>query len=92
MLLSQTEIETKLAEVPSWKYEGTELVKEFTFTDFIATIAFVNKVAIFAESMNHHPDLCIHKWNKLIITVSSHDAGGITERDFSLIKKIEMLG
>lgn len=76
-----------------WKLSShaTSLYREMTFKDFSANIAFVNKIAILAESEGHHPDLNIHGWNKLRITLSTHAIKGLSMNDFILAAKIDQL-
>jgi 4a-hydroxytetrahydrobiopterin dehydratase len=80
---SPAEIEQGLASLPDWKLNGGNLVRSFSFTDFREAMSFVNSVAALAERAGHHPDIDI-RYNKVNLALSSHDAGGITERDFSL--------
>jgi 4a-hydroxytetrahydrobiopterin dehydratase len=69
--------------------EGNQIVKQFQFKDFVSALEFVNKTGTLAEEMNHHPDIFIHSWNKVKITISTHSEGGITIKDFQLAEKIE---
>ena len=75
----------------SWNESGGFLQKTFEFKDFKEALDFINKVGIISESMNHHPDILIYGWNKIRITLSTHDAGGLTELDFKLAGKIDEL-
>ena len=88
--LSESEISQHLATHPEWSEVNGEITRTFQFDDFIASIAFVNKVADYAENAQHHPDILI-RYNKVTLTVSTHDAGGITEKDFDLANKAEEL-
>ena len=88
-LLTQDEISKKLASLFGWNLEGNQIAKQFQFKDFAEAIYFVNTVGAFAEELNHHPDIFIHSWNKVKITVSTHSEGGITQKDFQLAEKIE---
>ena len=90
-LLTSEEINNWIKEVWGWEYLENQIGKEFQFKDFAEAINFVNKVGAFAEEMNHHPDIFLHSWNKVNITVSTHDKGGVTENDFQLAKKINDL-
>jgi 4a-hydroxytetrahydrobiopterin dehydratase len=85
--LSPVEVTQKLAEIPDWRLENGALARGFSFTDFREAMSFVNSVAAVAEHAGHHPDIDI-RYNKVILALSSHDAGGITERDFSLAREI----
>ncbi len=87
--LSKQEIEKMLGDIPGWKFADNNIGKEFLLNDFKSALAFVNKIGNEAEKMDHHPDIFIHSWNKVKITLSTHSAGGITQNDFNLAKKIE---
>ena len=73
-----------------WEREGDALVKVVTRADFGGAMAFVNAVAGVAEAANHHPDIAI-SWNKVSLTLSTHDAGGITAKDLELARQIDQL-
>ena len=90
-LLTQDEITKKLSSLSSWVQEENQIVKLFQFKDFTEALSFVNKVGAEAEKMDHHPDIFIHSWNKVKITISTHSEGGITKKDFQLVEKIEGL-
>jgi 4a-hydroxytetrahydrobiopterin dehydratase len=90
-LLNQDEITKKLSSSFGWMQEGSQITKLFQFKDFIEALGFVNKVGAEAEKMDHHPDMFIHSWNKVKITISTHSKGGITKKDFQLAEKIEGL-
>jgi 4a-hydroxytetrahydrobiopterin dehydratase len=127
-LLSDTEIEQRLASLGGWRAQASQgaregrgqdaregqgqgereghdrdqdqdhdqgennsIVRELSFTDFPAAIAFVNQVAGLAERANHHPDILVHGWNKVRLTLSTHSAGGLTEADFALAGEIDRL-
>ena len=81
--LSEVEISTQLASVPSWQVQQGELVKTFTFRDFRDSLVFVNKVGELAEKAGHHPDIDI-RYNKVRLALVTHDAGGLTSKDFEL--------
>ena len=89
MLLSSPEINVSLNKLVDWKLNNQSIEKEFTLKDFTAALAFVNKVGEAAESMDHHPDILIHSWNKVKFTISTHKEGGLTDKDFILAEKIE---
>jgi 4a-hydroxytetrahydrobiopterin dehydratase len=89
-ILTPAQIETALRGVPHWSQQGRSVARTFHFKDFTAAIAFVNKVATLADEAGHHPDIDI-RWNKVTLTLSTHDAGGLTERDFSLAASIDAL-
>jgi 4a-hydroxytetrahydrobiopterin dehydratase len=86
--LSDKEIQAKLVSVPDWQVESGELVRTFLFKDFRASLAFVNKVGDVAEQAGHHPDIDI-RYNKVRLALVTHDAGGITEKDFDLAAKAD---
>jgi 4a-hydroxytetrahydrobiopterin dehydratase len=81
--LSAVEINSRLVTVPDWQIEAGELVRTFIFKDFRASLAFVNRVGELAESTGHHPDIDI-RYNKVRLALVTHDAGGITAKDFDL--------
>jgi 4a-hydroxytetrahydrobiopterin dehydratase len=89
--LSEVEISTRLASVPKWNEQGGEIVRTFEFKDFRASLAFVNKVGDLAETAGHHPDIDI-RYNKVRLALVSHDAGGLTVKDFDLAAKIDTAG
>ena len=88
--LSDLEIQRALGSLPGWSRRGEVLTKTYTLKTFPETMTLVNKIADQAERMNHHPDMDI-RFNKLVCTLSSHDAGGITQRDLDLASAIEKL-
>lgn len=73
-----------------WREQDNKLVKEFSFPDFKTALAFVNKVGELAEKANHHPDIELG-WGRARINLTTHDAGGITDRDRTLAKEIDAL-
>jgi len=83
-LLGDAEIEQGLADLDGWRRDGDTLVRDLQFPDFAAAIAFVDRLAQAAEAVNHHPDILVHGWNKVRLTLSTHSAGGITEADLAL--------
>jgi 4a-hydroxytetrahydrobiopterin dehydratase len=83
MALSQAEITTRLSSLPNWQIESGALVRTFTFVDFRIALAFVNRVGELAEAAAHHPDIDI-RYNRVRLSLVTHDAGGITEKDFAL--------
>jgi 4a-hydroxytetrahydrobiopterin dehydratase len=89
-LLSDADIEIRLDAVPDWELADDEsIVCELAFADFAAAIAFVNRVAEAAELANHHPDILVHGWNKVVLTLHTHSEGGLTEADFQLAAQID---
>lgn len=75
----------------AWQEEGNALVQDYEFADFGAAVAFVNEVARLAEAKGHHPDILIHGWNKVRLTLSTHSAGGVTDLDRELSSDIDGL-
>jgi len=88
--LTSSEIKIALAGTPAWGRKGGAIRREFKFADFVAAMKFVNAVARAAEKANHHPDIDI-RWNKVTLALSTHDEGGLTERDFALARKVDQL-
>jgi 4a-hydroxytetrahydrobiopterin dehydratase len=86
-LLSETRIRDRLARLPGWERRENEIRRTWTFADFEASMAFVNKVAALAQAADHHPDIDI-RYAKVTLALSTHDAGGLTERDFDLAEAI----
>ncbi len=72
-----------------WKREGEHIVRDWQFEDFRAAIEFVNRVADAAEAANHHPDIIVHGWNKVRLSITNHSAGGLTDADFELAKVVD---
>jgi 4a-hydroxytetrahydrobiopterin dehydratase len=89
-LLTDEERSAFLTEHPDWEISGETLHRTFTFTDFVEAMGFVTRMAIIAEKANHHPDIDI-RWNRVSIALSSHDEGGMTEKDTALALRIEKL-
>ena len=86
--LSDLEIRRALSTLPGWSRKGEALTKTYSFARFADGIRFVNQVAQLADSMNHHPDIDV-RYTNITFSLSSHDAGGITQRDLDLAKGIE---
>jgi 4a-hydroxytetrahydrobiopterin dehydratase len=91
--LTRNEFQQYLDAVPGWTVVNEEraIKKELRFKDFAQTLAFVNKTGALAEAEGHHPDLNLHSWNKLTITLSTHAIGGLSINDFILAAKIDQL-
>ena len=85
--LSSEAITQHLVTLPDWRLENGALARSFSFTDFSEAMSFVNSVAAVAEHAGHHPDIDI-RYNKVQLALSSHDAGGITNKDFLLAAEI----
>jgi 4a-hydroxytetrahydrobiopterin dehydratase len=88
--LTATQIKTELASTAKWKKKGNAIQRVFEFEDFAAAMKFVNAVARAAEKADHHPDIDI-RWNKVTMTLSTHSAGGLTQQDFNMARKIGQL-
>ncbi len=90
-ILSESKINEKLTNLKGWQFNNNLIGKEYELKNFKKALSFVNKVGEFAEEMDHHPDIFLHSWNKVKITISTHSAGGVTENDFKLAEKIEKI-
>ena len=88
--LTSAQIKAALPRVKNWKKKGATLVRTREFKDFPAAIRFVQGVARQAEKAWHHPDIDI-RWNKVTLTLTTHDAGGLTEKDFALAERFDRL-
>jgi 4a-hydroxytetrahydrobiopterin dehydratase len=86
--LPDPEIAARLARLSGWERDGDEIVRTFELPSFPAAIAFVGRVAERAEAANHHPDLDI-RYRKVRVALSTHDQGGLTEKDFALATEID---
>ena len=80
--LADEEVTNRLAELEGWVARDQHIEKDFEFADFRAAMAFINHLVPIAESLNHHPDWS-NSYNKVHISLTSHDAGGLTYKDFS---------
>jgi 4a-hydroxytetrahydrobiopterin dehydratase len=89
--LDEMEIKKRLENLKGWKVEGIYLVKHLKFENFVSAVNFINKIVPIAEELEHHPDLELKNYNELVIRITTHDEGGITELDFELAKKIDEL-
>jgi 4a-hydroxytetrahydrobiopterin dehydratase len=90
-LLSDAQIEQHLEGTPDWRREDATIVRDLTFADFSGAIAFVNRVAEVAEAANHHPDILVHGWKHVRLTLATHSQGGLTDADFALAAQIDQL-
>jgi 4a-hydroxytetrahydrobiopterin dehydratase len=72
-----------------WREEGQELVRDLQFAGFAEALAYVNRVGELAEEVNHHPDILIHGWNKVRLSLSTHSEGRITEADHAMAARID---
>jgi 4a-hydroxytetrahydrobiopterin dehydratase len=90
-LLDDPTIEERLSGLDGWRREGEAIVVDREFPDFAAAMRYVGFVADEAEAVNHHPDILIHSWNKVRLTVTNHSAGGLTQADFDLAATVDAL-
>ena len=86
-VLSEQEVQQRLSELPGWNYGNNSIERLFEFNDFAEAMEFVNDVAKAAERANHHPDIDI-RYNKVRMSLTSHDSGGVTARDLRMAKEI----
>ncbi len=87
---NEAQIKASLAALPQWTRRGDAIMRTFQFKDFPAAMKFVDAVAVAAEQAWHHPDIDI-RWNKVTLTLSTHDAGGLTDKDFELARQFDQL-
>ena len=90
-LLNANDIRIKLEKQAGWFYSDNHIIREFQFKDFKEVLSFVIKVGEAAEVLDHHPDILMHGWNKVKISITTHNERGITDKDFLLAEKIESL-
>ena len=88
MRLSRNQVSAELATVEGWRLRGKQISKLYVFKDFTEGIRFLDHGARLAEEMNHHPDIDI-RYNKIKLTLTTHDEGGLTMKDFMLAAKID---
>jgi 4a-hydroxytetrahydrobiopterin dehydratase len=88
--MDEPKIQTALAALPQWQRNGQIISRTFVFTDFPAAMKFVNAVAEIAELAQHHPDIDV-RWNQVTLALTTHDAGGLTEKDFALARQCDAL-
>lgn len=89
-LLTPAEIRRRLARLDGWRRAGKTIRKAYAFRAYLDGIAFVGRVARLAERQNHHPDIAIG-WRRVTLALTTHDAGGLTERDFRLARAVDKL-
>ncbi len=87
-VLSDAEINERLALMDGWERSGDSIRKRFKFDDFRGSIDFITRVTPVAEELNHHPDLAV-SWNSVTVSLSTHSQGGVTESDFELARRID---
>lgn len=88
--LTQTEIDREMSTIPQWQQQEQTITRTFEFENFVKAIDFVNKLVEPAESAGHHPDIAI-SYNKVTVSLTTHDAGGLTQKDFELAQTISEL-
>jgi 4a-hydroxytetrahydrobiopterin dehydratase len=88
--LTHQEIENKMKEVPNWRLENEMIVRDWSFKDFNEAMKFINQIANLAEKHDHHPEL-FNVYNKVTVRFSTHDADGLTHRDFTIAREIDNL-
>lgn len=88
--LSAAAIEEKLGELAGWRFEHDALVRRFEFPSFVGAFGWMTSAALVAEAMNHHPDWK-NVYNRVDVELSTHDAGGVTEKDVRLAKAMSEL-
>ena len=91
MAMTESEIEQRLRSLAGWSGDGTAISKEFRFGSFREAVAFHVRVAFEAEQRDHHPEI-VNVYKRVKLTLSTHDAGGVTEKDFDLATAIEAVG
>ena len=89
-LLNDDDVRKGLASLRGWTLAGREIRRTFEHKDFVRAMGFVGSVALLAEKANHHPDIDI-RWNKVTLVLSTHSAGGLTDKDFALAREIDGL-
>jgi 4a-hydroxytetrahydrobiopterin dehydratase len=88
--LDDNQIAAALTLEPHWQQQGDAIARTFQFKDFPAAVKFVNAAAVAAEQAWHHPDIDI-RWNKVTLVLTTHDAGGLTQKDFDLARQFDEL-
>jgi 4a-hydroxytetrahydrobiopterin dehydratase len=89
--LSEADIRQALGKLPGWELRGNAIERHFEFSSFVEAMKFVNRMATIAEDVNHHPDITIN-YNKVVLSLTSHDSGGVTERDIAFAGRVNAGG
>jgi len=85
--LPDSEISERLRALEGWEVKDSRLVKSYKFKDFMSAVQFVDEIAPVAEAQGHHPDLQVG-WGRVVVELTSHDAGGLTEKDFEVAARL----
>jgi 4a-hydroxytetrahydrobiopterin dehydratase len=88
--LKRHQVKVQLPKVKGWKLRGDSISRLYVFEDFVQALRFINRIARLAEGMNHHPDIDI-RYNKVKLTLTTHDEGGLTMKDFRFAGKIDRI-
>lgn len=91
MKLTEEQLRELLPQIAGWNRDGDQIIRDFKFENFKSAMGFVNRVADEAEAMDHHPDILIHGWNNVRLSVMTHSQGGLTEKDFTLARQVNQL-
>jgi 4a-hydroxytetrahydrobiopterin dehydratase len=91
MKLTEEQLSELLPQIAGWHRDGDQIIRDFKFENFKSAMGFVNRVADEAEAMDHHPDILIHGWNNVRLSVMTHSQGGLTEKDFTLARQVNQL-
>ena len=89
-LLAESDVRARLASLPAWTYEGGRLHREFRVAGFSEAFGFMARAALFAEKLDHHPDWS-NVWNRVTVSLQTHDAGGVTDLDFRLAEEMDRI-
>ncbi len=89
--LADAEVTRKLKALNGWKREDGSITKEFLLGGFTEAAAFIGKIAPVANEMDHHPDVQLYRYKRVKVILTTHDAGGVTDKDFELASKIDRL-
>jgi 4a-hydroxytetrahydrobiopterin dehydratase len=90
MIYTAETAKQELTQLPNWTFDNNAIVKKFAFKNFTEALGFIVQVGIHAERLNHHPEIN-NVYNKVTLTLNTHDAGGVTDKDFELAAKIESI-
>ena len=88
--MDDTAIAARMDEIPGWTIEDGKLTRSYTFADFVAAFGFMTSVALEAEKAGHHPEW-FNVYNRVRVQMTTHDAGGITDKDFALAARMNAL-